>query len=704
MNGPTDIFVFVHGNNSEPCDWHRLINNMRELLDAQRQGAGGFETYGGVPFVDKGRIAVFASSVNKGKGTRIGIRVCAKKLLGEIDILFRRIQSWLSTSTSPEEAREWRPRLHLVGHSLGGLFIRCALGMLQERTDKKIGERKNKTFSQKEESEEELDLNCFNIEESTFTSICTPHLGIAMAGSFGAAWNTGAVTLNGLTGRELVFRDGAGVECDDEKKTSEKLEKNVPLLIEMALPDSIYMRSFRKLRHRTLIGLVQGDVLVDGHSALCQRSVEGSVVTTIISIVDRLWQTFLSKEWSVVMYSGFSKSCEKIIRLCPGANEEQEDGEGREGGGLVKKEEGWKGKGNGEDRESVKGVDGNQPVLKDTTIGERGKNSATTPVDTDSDNLQTDSDTDIDENTSNDGGMQSVSNIPWIRHRIKRRSSLEISTEVESGMTLHYEFKVSKFLKIYFSIRLFLDDDKEKNKNSKGNSVSSETAEGCELEQGEIILLDETRSGDSKGTVKIPSKGKVVLCWNNENSKFSSRRIKRRLWVTKKELTPEKTESGSFFSRFGFGMEASESFGSIAENVFESIEKFAQLDEPRKSSKSEKSDLFIFDGKTYLFEMEESENCKVVFPKCVLDYLMNEENTGTMRRLSLLTGSAHGHDFPIGKKWWLNSHSRDWLVVLARLLLKQTERRCRRSSSDTLHPWNAKPPPPPPVTKRSSTV
>lgn len=127
-------------------------------------------------------------------------------------------------------------KISVVGHSLGGLYIRCAIGILEERS--RLAER----------------------VLISYVSLATPHLGSRRpkAKVFNAIVNTVTLWSFGQTGRDLMLQQAPARRPGEEDPT---------LLVEMTRPASSYMQGIARFAFRTAVANVKNDIQVPYCSA-----------------------------------------------------------------------------------------------------------------------------------------------------------------------------------------------------------------------------------------------------------------------------------------------------------------------------------------------------------------------------------------------------------------------------------------------------
>ncbi|KAH9145389.1 hypothetical protein AeRB84_010742 [Aphanomyces euteiches] len=237
---PSHIFILVHGNNGAPSDFDAIASRVRTA-------------FGGDCFI-------LQSQVNQGPMTRRGIARCGTEL--SIEILDQLLQ--FDVTPSPHR---W---LTIVGHSFGGLLARYCLPYIED------------TFCS------------LGIELTSFATLCTPHLGSRRPG--GSVWKelVKCVVHGVLSYKSRYGQTGMDLLLEGEPDS---------MLEQMSRPDSIFMRSLAKFRHRTLVGLVDGDHLVPRASS-CLIHVHPNIVLREESLYC----------WSVG-HSGFPDSFEVLANF-----------------------------------------------------------------------------------------------------------------------------------------------------------------------------------------------------------------------------------------------------------------------------------------------------------------------------------------------------------------------------------------------------
>lgn len=145
-------------------------------------------------------------------------------------------------------------RVSFVGHSLGGLYCRFAIGVLEERG---------------------FFARCRPV---AYVSFATPHLGARRAarGFFNWALHAGGDHLLGLTGRQLMLRDAdadhvAYAQHDGSPRFGVPgLSRRRPLLRQLADPTLPFVRGLGRFRERVAVANVDHDMLVTFSTAAVQ--------------------------------------------------------------------------------------------------------------------------------------------------------------------------------------------------------------------------------------------------------------------------------------------------------------------------------------------------------------------------------------------------------------------------------------------------
>jgi len=198
--------VFVHGNDGTPQDWDCFESIL--VSHHQRRFPGK-------------RLAVLKSAVNK-RDTHIGISNMGCLLAAEIcDFM------------SAEKVGEGSA-LCLVGHSLGGIKGRFALGQLLTQGF------------------------LAGMHLCAFMSLCSPHLGVrAPPLSEGLSMRSfiNLASVCGQTEKELVLED------------VDPAEHGPPILASMADPELHFMQALSLFQRRIAVGLIKYDMLVPFSSA-----------------------------------------------------------------------------------------------------------------------------------------------------------------------------------------------------------------------------------------------------------------------------------------------------------------------------------------------------------------------------------------------------------------------------------------------------
>lgn len=161
------------------------------------------------------KVVVYRTRSNEGYFTYDGIDVCGARLASEV-------QTVIDAVNANDGLRV--AKISIVGYSLGGLITRYAIGLLYKRG----------LFDE--------------IEPVTYTSFCSPHLGVAVLGSaFRArAFNWVGTHSMSSTSRQLFLRD-----------TFE--QSGVPLLLYMSDKSSPFYKGLEKFSERTLYANILND-------------------------------------------------------------------------------------------------------------------------------------------------------------------------------------------------------------------------------------------------------------------------------------------------------------------------------------------------------------------------------------------------------------------------------------------------------------
>lgn len=168
---------------------------------------------------NRNQVVVYRTTTNQGYFTYDGIDVCgtrvANEISSEVDYL---------NEIVPEAVKE----ISIVGYSLGGLVIRYAAGVLYRR----------KFFDK--------------IKPATFTTICTPHVGVVVLGDrFGArAFNSvGAISM-ASTSKQLFLRDRYFKEGNNSGE---------PLLLYMSDPKGPFYQALASFERLSLYANIVND-------------------------------------------------------------------------------------------------------------------------------------------------------------------------------------------------------------------------------------------------------------------------------------------------------------------------------------------------------------------------------------------------------------------------------------------------------------
>jgi len=188
------LVICVHGLHGSANDFDRMVKKM----EARKH------------------LIVYCSKANEGiTPTQAGVDVGGKRLAEEVENLTKKLV------TEHPKLRYFS----IVGHSLGGLFSRYAIGVLYE----------NNYF------------DTYKLTPKHYISLATPHVGSRRPPR--SNWNKLVCfvtrTIFSKTGTQLMLED------DDE-----------PLLLKMTYEDSIFMKALKQFEHKILYANVTNDIQV----------------------------------------------------------------------------------------------------------------------------------------------------------------------------------------------------------------------------------------------------------------------------------------------------------------------------------------------------------------------------------------------------------------------------------------------------------
>lgn len=201
------LFYFIHGAHGRPRDWDAIIKIMRELEPNLQ-------------------LSLIACDVLSSRDTDLGIDHCGEEVAHDLQ---RQLFKELDKTDNCVE-------LNIVGHSLGGLVARCALGFVDKWLESRLLRKR--------------------VVYGKYVSLMTPHLGVTLKPvpllplSLSSIWSNifalgqrVAIAVNfGTTGKQLLFRDS----------------ETRPLLREMARPDHPSMQTLAQFEKCIAIGVAGG--------------------------------------------------------------------------------------------------------------------------------------------------------------------------------------------------------------------------------------------------------------------------------------------------------------------------------------------------------------------------------------------------------------------------------------------------------------
>lgn len=201
------LFYFIHGAHGRPRDWDAIIKIMRELEPNLQ-------------------LSLIACNVLSSRDTNLGIDHCGEEVAHDLQ---RQLFKELDKTDNFVE-------LNIVGHSLGGLVARYALGLVDRWLESQLLRKR--------------------VIYGKYVSLMTPHLGVTLKPvpllplSLSSIWSNifalgqrVAIAVNfGTTGKQLLFRDS----------------ETRPLLREMADPKCRSMQALAQFEKCIAIGVAGG--------------------------------------------------------------------------------------------------------------------------------------------------------------------------------------------------------------------------------------------------------------------------------------------------------------------------------------------------------------------------------------------------------------------------------------------------------------
>ncbi|KAL0485265.1 lipase [Acrasis kona] len=208
------LVVLCHGNHGSAPDMYEIGETMRSTFNESKF----FQN-------ESHEFFAFYPTCNQFMKTHDGIKVCSSRL----------VEQFKTFVNNYFEADD-KILLSMVGHSLGGLFLRCSIPHILN--DPQLGEM---------------------LIPVSLMTISSPNLGARKATGGNVISSTikygSDIYMNyllGQTGKELCL-------TDDEKK---------PLLLRMSRPESKYINALSKFKSITAAGAIEYDIMVPHASAL----------------------------------------------------------------------------------------------------------------------------------------------------------------------------------------------------------------------------------------------------------------------------------------------------------------------------------------------------------------------------------------------------------------------------------------------------
>lgn len=253
---PIHLIVLCHGNNQNERDWDTVVKVFKEVYGDEviiNYGkkdykyintdentptnpsvsiniANNLNSINNTNSTKKKPVWYILVSSSNGHKTRVGVEVGGDKLSNEILNYIRNNHSdgkGFSTQLNQEEYYYSKAiQLYMIGHSLGGLFMRSAIGKLNDSREWKT--------------------NILN--PCSFNTICTPHLGVHFDMSF--KYSIYNYLKSNLASEYLERLRQTGQDLDLKSITLDNLS------------EGIYAESLRKFQFRTVFSLTSGDTVV----------------------------------------------------------------------------------------------------------------------------------------------------------------------------------------------------------------------------------------------------------------------------------------------------------------------------------------------------------------------------------------------------------------------------------------------------------
>lgn len=171
-------------------------------------------------------LVVYRTNGNQGYFTYDGIDVCGSRVAEEIN---EEIELFKKAGFPVK-------KISLVGYSMGGLMVRYAAGVL--------------------ETQGLYD----SVEPVTFTTFCSPHMGVRILGT-----GLGARSFN-FIGSWSMARTSRQVFLQDRYARS-----GTPLFVHMTSPDTPYMKALARFESRTLYANIVNDRRCEFYTAAVER-------------------------------------------------------------------------------------------------------------------------------------------------------------------------------------------------------------------------------------------------------------------------------------------------------------------------------------------------------------------------------------------------------------------------------------------------
>jgi hypothetical protein len=201
------LVVFVHGHNGHPSDLTYVSTQLQQK--------------------NPERVISYLTTSFEGK-TSIGVDIMGHSVANEV-------QEYLETLSKQDFVIKY---ISFVGHSLGGLVSRYAIGVLYAA----------KLFD--------------TIRPINFTTFATPHVGIRKPLTGFTIETVHNSIFNFVASSYVTGKTGAQLSFEDNHES-----KGRPLLVAMTEEGSDYMRALRSFRYKSLYANVAHDYLVPYYTA-----------------------------------------------------------------------------------------------------------------------------------------------------------------------------------------------------------------------------------------------------------------------------------------------------------------------------------------------------------------------------------------------------------------------------------------------------